>query len=1093
MKPVWSFQLTFYLLSLVSCLPSSRSATQASSPIEAAELDSAQSSQGTFNDAGAIYERFDLQIQFEASGTCLETQHVVVKVLTLEGLQSFQQLYIPYHSLLESVTFRKLQTLKPDGKIIPASTEKPLEVTASSGPLASTFTDDKLKVLPTVSLQVGDRLEYEVRLKMNKPLKPGDFWMTFRPRQNFPIASGQIELELPGGNRPVTMKWDEAVPHRVEKKGGRIVHRWDLKALPARDPAKPERPLFSLTTLGSWTSFGQWYRSLQAERMDAPAQLREQLQRILEGKKTPGEKLDALYHYVSQNIRYLNLSFGKGGIQSHHALEVWKNQYGDCKDQHTLLATLLSMAGIDCFPGLISSAAPIDPAIPTPEQFDHVISVVPLDGQWFWLDTTQELAPLGFIARELRGRQVLVLTAGESRWMRIPDQSPVADHWKVDIRGSLDGKGTLSASMVSARGGQYEVWSRIYYEKARHAAQKEPNYDDRLPSHREQQAELLSHSDPLDFQSAFTTRITATVPRFVDPFRHTQSQKIPSRVMEALPWSISSTEEGQEPLTIQLTGPCELEETWELAVSPNYTVSVPASIHEETDFARYESAFRVEDGTLRLHRKLEILLPTLPAQRQAELESFQGIIAQSLDASLAWERLTPVDYIGLASGMTANQLNDAGIECERKGHLQTALDLLNKSREKNPQHQAVWNNLGRIYLGIGHYSEALAAARQQLAINPRDAYAWMLSGLIEKKQGKLEAAIQSMRKAMELSALDAYARGSLAHMYGELKRWPEAEAEYQKALDLTPDNYYLRLERGQARFCQGKRSEAEADFEEVMGKDSSAVIYNNLAYFFSTCNGNLDRSQALAEAATASVGALFELQDSLKNWKNAMAMQWSLAAYLDTLGWICFLKGEIERAEPLVQASFAIRASGEVSSHLAAIYARRGDFRKASQYYQGALLLSRGLPIEAPLELKRRLDQEGGSLPSSKDRSDLASNESPGWRRFEAPQGTFTWPEASPAPTGQALYFAGLAGQAGQMQDLIFFNGTNGQQAQALEGLKQIKFPSIAWEGRPLKIFYPGKLLYLPGHQVELLFANSDEALAEVGMMATAAEGFKGY
>ena len=41
----------------------------------------------------------------------------------------------------------------------------------------------------------------------------------------------------------------------------------------------------------------------------------------------------ALYNYVAQNIRYVSLSFGLGRFQPHSAADVFKNQYGDCKDK----------------------------------------------------------------------------------------------------------------------------------------------------------------------------------------------------------------------------------------------------------------------------------------------------------------------------------------------------------------------------------------------------------------------------------------------------------------------------------------------------------------------------------------------------------------------------------------------------------------------------------------------------------------------------------------------------------------------------------------------------------------------------------------
>ena len=61
---------------------------------------------------------------------------------------------------------------------------------------------------------------------------------------------------------------------------------------------------------------------------------------LTRGKKSDLEKLQAIYDYVAKNFRYVSLSFGLGRYQPHSASEVLANQYGDCKDKHTLLAAL---------------------------------------------------------------------------------------------------------------------------------------------------------------------------------------------------------------------------------------------------------------------------------------------------------------------------------------------------------------------------------------------------------------------------------------------------------------------------------------------------------------------------------------------------------------------------------------------------------------------------------------------------------------------------------------------------------------------------------------------------------------------------------
>jgi transglutaminase-like putative cysteine protease len=112
-------------------------------------------------------------------------------------------------------------------------------------------------------------------------------------------------------------------------------------------------------------------------------------------KNAPNDetKLRVLYGYVSTQFRYIGISFGIGRYQPHSAAEVLANQYGDCKDKHTLLASLLTAVGIPADPALISTSREVDADVPSPGQFDHVITAVPTEGGVVWLDTTAEVGP----------------------------------------------------------------------------------------------------------------------------------------------------------------------------------------------------------------------------------------------------------------------------------------------------------------------------------------------------------------------------------------------------------------------------------------------------------------------------------------------------------------------------------------------------------------------------------------------------------------------------------------------------------------------------------------------------------------------------
>jgi transglutaminase-like putative cysteine protease len=116
-----------------------------------------------------------------------------------------------------------------------------------------------------------------------------------------------------------------------------------------------------------------------------------------------------LYGYVSTQFHYIGIAFGIGRYQPHSASEVLANQYGDCKDKHTLLASLLTAVGIPAYPALVSTTHDVDLDVPSPGQFDHVITVVPRGSGLTWLDTTAEVGPYQYLVPSLRDKRALAI------------------------------------------------------------------------------------------------------------------------------------------------------------------------------------------------------------------------------------------------------------------------------------------------------------------------------------------------------------------------------------------------------------------------------------------------------------------------------------------------------------------------------------------------------------------------------------------------------------------------------------------------------------------------------------------------------------
>jgi hypothetical protein len=170
----------------------------------------------------------------------------------------------------------------------------------------------------------------------------------------------------------------------------------------------------------------------------------------------------------------VGVSLGIGRYQPHSAADVLSNDYGHCKDKHTLFAALLAAVGIKAFPALINSTEKIDTDVPSPGQFDHVITALPQESGFLFLDTTPEVAPYGLLLSVLRDKQSLVIPeTGRSQLVPTPADPPFKSFFHFQVDGKLDETGTLTSKMQMTLRGDDELVYRVVMRQASQSRWKE--------------------------------------------------------------------------------------------------------------------------------------------------------------------------------------------------------------------------------------------------------------------------------------------------------------------------------------------------------------------------------------------------------------------------------------------------------------------------------------------------------------------------------------------------------------------------------------------------------------------------------------------
>ena len=317
-----------------------------------------------------IVEKQLTKIIYQADGSNIREVALAAHVQSQAGVQQLAVLVFPYTSYNETVEFDYMRVRKPDGSVVNTPDyniqDMPGEVTRQ----APMYSDLHEKHVTVKGLQVGDTLEYGVRYRTTKPQVPGQFWFEYNFTKELIVKDEELQIQFPH-DKFVNVE-SPTHPPQIEERNGSKVYAWKTSNLSlktgkaAKQKTQTPLPDVQLTTFRSWEEVGRWYDQLQRPQLAVTPQIQARAAELTKGLTTDDQKIRAIYDYVSTHVHYVSLSFGVGRYQPHAAEDVLENEYGDCKDKHTLLATSLKAAGYDAWPALINSSRKVNPKVPSP-------------------------------------------------------------------------------------------------------------------------------------------------------------------------------------------------------------------------------------------------------------------------------------------------------------------------------------------------------------------------------------------------------------------------------------------------------------------------------------------------------------------------------------------------------------------------------------------------------------------------------------------------------------------------------------------------------------------------------------------------------
>lgn len=332
--------------------------------------------------------------------------------------------------------------------------------------------DDKELVFDLIELREG----YRSQISYTKKLKRPEFFDIFHFFSYYPVKYNKLELVY---SPEINIDFHEWAFHKykptksesTDKKGNKVMS-WEISDLPPYRTEKGSTPLNNhiphviarivsykangkeVKLLGSVEELHTFFEGFLAkeETETKKKEVQEVTNSIIEGKTTDLEKMDTIYKWVQDNIKYIAFEDGINGYIPRSCSVVMKNRFGDCKDMSTLLVEMLHYAGIakayyawvgtDDIPYQMSE-------VPSPLTCNHVICVVEKeDGSYYFLDATG--SEMGYVVppQAIQEKELLIHKGpGEFKLYKVPAVPAEENYFKATIEytyaegDSIRGKG----------------------------------------------------------------------------------------------------------------------------------------------------------------------------------------------------------------------------------------------------------------------------------------------------------------------------------------------------------------------------------------------------------------------------------------------------------------------------------------------------------------------------------------------------------------------------------------------------------------------------------------------------------------------------
>ncbi len=421
------------------------------------------------------------QVEYQTDGTSEMWDDTAIKILTEKGKRDNRIQTLQFNTSYGTNYFVKAEIIKPDGSVVPVDVMENSKVMVSPGQMSANIYNPNSKILnlSIPGLEIGDTLHYIAHDIETKTVVP-DTWSDYQVLEgNTPLEHMTYEVIAPADRPLQNIALKAEIPGTVsfekteDEADGRITYTWAVQNVPRMfdEPNMPARytvvQRLLVSTIESWEDLSVWYWNLCKPRLEATTpEMEAKAQELVAGCTSTLEKIEAVFNFVSQDIRYMGITPEEEapGYEPHDVCITFENRYGVCRDKAALLAAMLRLVDVEAFPVIIMAGPKKDEEVPQPF-FNHAVTAaIGDDGEYILMDSTDEntkdifpsyLQNMSYLVARPEGETLLtspVIPAGENLL-------------KINTTGSLDASGALRAESTLAFEGVNDTIYRGYFSK----------------------------------------------------------------------------------------------------------------------------------------------------------------------------------------------------------------------------------------------------------------------------------------------------------------------------------------------------------------------------------------------------------------------------------------------------------------------------------------------------------------------------------------------------------------------------------------------------------------------------------------------------